>query len=96
MRAFLDADLDPGEASVLAQAYFLGTEAIIDETDGHRRGSAMDVKVVRTGAVLLRLKEAGAIEAVAPYLDRLTRKGFRLATTARREILREAGELERA
>lgn len=93
VRAYLEADLDRGEASVLAQAYFLGAEAIIDEAEGHRRGVAMDVLVLRTGAVLLRLKEAGAIDAVAPYLDLLVASGFRLSGAARLEILGQAGEL---
>lgn len=50
--------------------------------------------MLRTAGVLVRLKEAGAIERVAPYLDRLETSDFRLSAKARLEILRAANELD--
>jgi predicted nucleic acid-binding protein len=85
-------DLDPGEAAVIAQADYVGAVVIIDERLGARRAEDMSITVVRTGGLLCSLKEAGAIEAVGPYLERLVEHGFRLSPKALDAILEQAGE----
>lgn len=92
VRRLLEVDLDPGEAAVLAQAEATGATAVVDELRGHRRGRAMDLDMLRTGALLLRLKDAGALPAVAPVLTRLQALGFYLDAGAARHILEQAGE----
>lgn len=88
----LRVDLDPGEAAVIAQADYVRAVAIIDERLGVRRAEDMSIKVVRTGGLLCLLKEAGAIDAVGPYLERLVGFGFRLTPKAVDAILAQAGE----
>ena len=94
-RGLLEVDLDPGEAAAIAQADHLGSEVILDETKARRRAEVMSLAVVPTGALLVRLKDAGAIALVAPYLDRLQRDGFHLSAEARARILVSSGEWDR-
>lgn len=89
---FLKADLDAGEASAIAQASYLNADLLIDEQKGARRAENMSLRVVRTGRLLIMMKEAGAIEEVRPFLDRLKRSGFYLADEDRLKLLQEAGE----
>ena len=93
VREMLNVDLDPGEASVIAQADQLKAVAIIDERKGFERAKLMAVEVQRTGFILCRPKEAGAIENVGEYLMRLRALGFTLTQAAHREILQKAGEV---
>lgn len=88
----LRVDLDPGEAAVIAQAFEIDAIALIDERRGFERARRMEVAVLRSGALLCRLKDAGAIEAVSPWLDRLRKHGFYLSDLAREQILRSARE----
>lgn len=93
VRRLLEVDLDAGEAAVLAQADATGATALVDEARGHQRGLKMDLDMLRTGGLLVRLKEAGALPAVAPVLSRLARLGFHLDAEHRRAILAQADEL---
>lgn len=88
----LRIDLDPGEAAVIAQADHVGAVVNLDERLGARRAEDMSIPVVRTGRLLCSLKDAGAIEAVRPYLERLIGCGFRLSPRALDAILEQAGE----
>jgi hypothetical protein len=53
----------------------------------------MQLTAFRTTRILTMLKEATAIPAIAPYLDKLTQTGFYLQEEVRRQLLVEAGEL---
>lgn len=88
----LKADLDEGESAVIAQASATGAVAVIDEKKGVKQARLRDIEVVRTGRLLLDLKECGGITSVAPFLDRLIASGFALSPRVRHEILRLAGE----
>lgn len=90
----LRVDLDPGEAAVIAQADFVQAVVIIDERMGVQRARDMSLTVVRTGKLLCLLKDAGAIGAVRPFVEKLVGNGFRLSADATRAILAEAGEGE--
>ena len=89
---FLKADLDRGEAAAIAQAAYLGVSLLIDEEKGTKRAKNMSIEVIRTGRLLLMLKEAGAIEEVRPYLDRLKHSDFFLKENVYKDILQMAGE----
>ena len=90
VRALLDVDLDAGEAAVIAQADLLGAAAILDEARGRRRAENMSVTVVPTGRLLIRLKEAGAIRAVGPYLTAL--QEARISDSVVAQLLEDAEE----
>jgi predicted nucleic acid-binding protein len=100
----LTLSLDAGEAETIAQAldvsrlpHVSGVDVIIDEHAGFRRAvetmvGETSVRVIRTGRLLLMLKEGGLLDRVAPHLDALTAQGFWLAAPVRQALLRDAGE----
>ena len=94
---FLAMDLDRGEAAVLAQADFhqargVTVVAISDDGDACKVARAQNLTPMRTGRLLVELKDAGHIAAVAPYLDGLQAEGLWLGRSHRAAILRMAGE----
>lgn len=99
----LNEKLDAGEAEVLAQADFWRTQqaqqqvyALIDERKGRAFGRRLDIKVWRTGRLLVEMKNRALISQVQPYLDNLrSRTTFWLDDSAYRAVLRLAGELSR-
>jgi predicted nucleic acid-binding protein len=58
-----------------------------------RRAETMELKVIRTTKILIMLKEAGAIEAVRPYFDKLQKTGFYLRDELRSQLLLDANEV---
>lgn len=93
-KEILKTILDEGEAAVIAQAEATLSVVITDDKKGYKEATGRDLQVFRTGAILCKLKEAGQIELVSPYLDKLNELGFRLSPRHRNAILKEAGELE--
>ena len=92
IKNYLMADLDAGEAAAIAQAEHTKSVLLLDEKKGHRRAMIMDVQVIRTTELLCLLKEAGAIDAVRVYLDKLEITGFYLSRKHRAKILIQVGE----
>ena len=91
-KLILTADLDIGEAAVIAQAEVTNAAVIIDEKAGYEIAVKMSLTVIRTGRLLLMLKEAGAIPTIKPYLDELRKRGFSLSEKTYQELLLEAQE----
>ncbi len=86
--------LDEGEAAVIAQAEATNSAVIIDEGKGYKEAIARNIQVFRTGAILCLLKEAGQIQFVAPYLDKLVDEmNFRLHPKTKIAILKQADEI---
>lgn len=94
IRNFLRADLDEGEAAAIAQADFKEAILLLDEERGFKRASTMQITVVRTLRLLNMLKDAGAIQNVRPYHEKLVRLGFYMTLEDRNQLLFEAGEGE--
>lgn len=86
--------LDEGEAAVIAQAEVTKSTVLIDEKKGLKEAVARNHKTLRTTEVLCLLKEAGAIELIAPYLEKLETMGFWISVKVKTEILKDAGEIE--
>jgi len=63
---FLKASLDSGESAAIAQADYLRIPVLIDEDKGTKVATKMSIEVIRTGRVLVMLKEAGALKEVRP------------------------------
>ncbi len=86
--------LDEGEAAVIAQAEATSSSVIIDEGKGRKEAVERNIEVFRTGKILCLLKEAGQIQFVAPYLDKLIEEmGFRCKAKDKRAILENANEI---
>ena len=85
--------LDPGEseAIILAEqenARFL----LIDDARGRRVARARGVPMVGVAGVILAAKSQGAIAAVGPILEDLSRVGYRLSSRLVAAVLERSGE----
>lgn len=86
--------LDEGEAAVIAQAEATSSSVIIDEGKGGKEAVERNIEVFRTGKILCLLKEAGQIQLVEPYLNKLIEEmGFRCNAKDKRAILEMANEI---
>ncbi|HEY6320783.1 MAG TPA: DUF3368 domain-containing protein [Thermoanaerobaculia bacterium] len=90
----LQADLDEGEAEVIALATETsGSLAVLDEAEARRIATTFGIEKTGAIGILLRAKLEGRIEALRPDLDRLrTEAGFWIADPLYRTILAAAGE----
>jgi len=88
------SDLDEGEAAAIAQAEQKQSVVLLDERKAFKRAEAMQLTPIRTTRILAMLKEAGAIESIKPYFDKLTKTDFYLRDELRERLLAEAGELQ--
>ncbi len=87
------ANLDIGEAAVIQLALDQAVAAVcIDERKGRRAATAIGLRVTGTLGLLGRAKTMGIIQAVRPFVDRLSREGewFDAALVAR--VLAGLGE----
>jgi uncharacterized protein len=85
--------LDAGEAETILLAQEINADfVIIDENIGYRFATSAGLTVVRTLSLLLRAKDKGYIEQVAPLLDEMIAKGRWYSETVRRAVLERAGE----
>lgn len=93
-RADLLADLDRGEAEVIALALEQNSDlVIIDERLARRHAQRMGLKVSGTVGVLLRAKQQGLVESIAPLIELMRVGGIRLSDAVVQETLRLADEL---
>jgi predicted nucleic acid-binding protein len=93
-RADLLADLDRGEAEVLALAQELNADlVIIDERLARLHAKRLGLTLTGTLGVLLRAKQLGHVEAVAPLIDKLRQGGIHLSDMVVTEVLTLADEL---
>ena len=90
---WLVLDLGVGEMAVIA----LGLEnperiLLLDDMLARRTAKAAGLQVWGTLRVLLEAKSHGLIDAVMPYLNRLSDSGMWMSTEIRNRILKLAGE----
>src|SRR3954469_23906468 len=62
--------LDPGESEAIALALELGADLLIDEATGRSEARRLGIQPVGVLAVLVRGKQAGAVTAVMPLVER--------------------------
>ncbi len=92
-RADLLADLDRGEAEVIALAQELNADlVIIDERLARRHAKRLGLRLTGTLGVLLKAKRLGLVDAVAPLIDQLRLGGIRLGDAVIAEVLKAADE----
>ena len=87
-------DLRAGELAVIA----LGLEnperiVLLDDLLARRIARAAGLRAWGTLTVLLEAKPHGLVDAVRPYVSRLSDSGMWMSTEIRRRILRVAGEI---
>ena len=84
--------LDRGEAEAIVLAQSRDTRLLIDERKGRAVARSRGVRVIGTGGVLLLAKRERVIDQIAPLLDELASRGYRLSDELRRKLLVLAGE----
>lgn len=90
----LAAGLGAGEREVLALALELGQPLVIlDDALARRFAQRLRLSLTGTLGLLLKAKQSGRIEQVAPFLNRLEALRFRLDASTRADVLEMAGEL---
>ena len=93
-RADLLADLDRGEAEVLALAQELNADlVIVDERLARLHAKRVGLNLTGTLGILLRAKQLGHVKAVAPLIRRLRQGGIHLSDLVVAEVLALADEL---
>ena len=91
----LTDDLGKGEASSIALALEYGNSLlIIDERKGRKVAGDLNIEIIGSLGVLIKAKEMGVIKSVREILTLIDKTDFRISTTIREKVLREAGELE--
>jgi uncharacterized protein len=90
----LSAQLDAGEAAVLATAMKLGhLPVLLDERKGRRIATHVyHLPLVGTGGLLVAAKQRGLIPQVRPLLDGMVAAGYHLGPILIAECLRRAKE----
>jgi uncharacterized protein len=86
-------NLGAGEREVLSLAIAIPASLVILD-DALARNYAQQLQVAMTGTlgVLLKGKQSGYVEAIAPLLDKLDTLNFRLAPATRAAVLKLANE----
>lgn len=86
-------ELDRGEAETIVLARELRADwVLMDEKQGRRKLSEMNLNKVGTVGLLLKGKQAGFLPEIGPYLEVLRRQGFSLSRAVMESALRQAGE----
>lgn len=86
-------DFDEGEASSIALALeHKNSLLIIDEKDGRKIASSLNIPIIGTLAVLLEAKQKNFVESFKECLNKLVNKGFRISPQLAEKFLKESGE----
>jgi hypothetical protein len=87
------ADLDFGEAEVIALAHESSAERIVmDDLDGRRFARRLGLEPVGTLGLLLAARLRGELGSLREEIERLEREGFRVSPSLRASVLLAAGE----
>jgi predicted nucleic acid-binding protein len=85
--------IDAGEASTIAlAARHEGALVLMDDAQGRALAAGRGLDVLDLPGLLLAAKRAQLVDAVAPIVSRLARRGFTIPEEARLALLRAADE----
>ncbi len=84
--------LGAGELAAIQLAQTLDCPVLMDDRLARRFAVAVGLRVVGTAGVLLRAKQLGKIELVAPYLRILQASGYHMAPELVKRVLQMADE----
>jgi predicted nucleic acid-binding protein len=89
----LTAELDAGEAAVIALARELSMPILMDERKGRKVAVlAFNLAVFGTGRILVEAKRHGFIDHVRPAMEQMRAAGYFLSERLVLYVAREAGE----
>lgn len=80
-------------ATHLVLAREMGADwVLVDERLARRKLDALGIPTIGTLGILLKAKEVGLLQALAPAVELLRTRGFRLSRRVYDDVLRMAGE----
>jgi predicted nucleic acid-binding protein len=86
-------DLGKGESETIVLAREMGADwVLVDERLARRKLDALGIPTIGTLGILLKAKEVGLLRTVAPSVELLRTRGFRLSRRVYDDVLRIAGE----
>jgi predicted nucleic acid-binding protein len=89
----VQADLDLGEAEVIALAHELDADRVVlDDLDARRFARRVGLSLIGTLGLLLAAKLRGELPSFRVEIERLEALGFRIAPSVVEAVLRDAGE----
>ncbi|MEO7420539.1 MAG: DUF3368 domain-containing protein [Thermoanaerobaculia bacterium] len=87
------ADLDFGEAEVIALAHEMSAERVVmDDLDGRRFARRLKLEPIGTLGLLLAARLRGELSSLREEIERLERQGFRASPSLVEAVLGAAGE----
>ena len=87
------ADLDLGEAEVIALAKEINADSVLlDDLDARRFAKRIGLSTIGTIGILLAARLQGKISSLKDEIDRLQTHGFRVSKALIEEALKAAGE----
>lgn len=93
MQQILLGTLDLGEATALSLAWELGHyTVIVDDLKARKAGIHLGLRVTGTIGVLVRAKQKGIVEQIAPIFAKVQQTNFRVSDKIIAEAIKEAGE----
>lgn len=91
----LSADLDPGEVAAIALAIQLRRDRVlVGDLRARLAALRLGIPIVGTLGVLIASKKGGRIGPLAPIVERLRMRGFRIAPDLLARVLAEVGETQ--
>lgn len=84
--------LGEGEAQALSLAHALGCSVLMDERRGRQAAMRQGLVLFGVLGVLLQAKRIGKIDRIAPALDQMQTKGYRVSQALIDATLKLAGE----
>lgn len=86
-------DLGKGESETIVLAREMGADwVLVDERLARRKLDALGIPTIGTLGILLKAKEVGLLRTVAPSVELLRTRGFRLSKRVYDDVLRMAEE----
>ncbi|MDL1944937.1 DUF3368 domain-containing protein [Chloroflexi bacterium CFX2] len=87
------ADLDLGEAEVIALAKEINADSILlDDLDARRFARRVGLSTIGTIGILLAARLQGKITSLREEIDRLQTHGFRISKALMEEVVKASGE----
>lgn len=86
--------VDYGEASAIALAHEIENNfPITDDLHARKLALKLGLSIIGTLSLLLRAKQKGLIDLLAPYLQQIKQTNFRMSLSLMNTILKEASEI---
>lgn len=93
LQKVLELQLDKGEASTIALAMETPESTLIlDDFKARKVAKRLGLEITGTLGVIIKLKLAGIIPSIKPYLIKINNTDFRLSLELEQSALNQAGE----